>query len=184
VERFPHAYFGITLLQKDLPLNVTHAWEDAFMSSRFGSRAGSRGGSKVSSQVGSQVTSLKARADAQRAALGPGLTAPGIAALPSALLFLLVGIEILIRDHVGIISGLAILVANSGGSWLARRDARRAAAITPPLATLISLLIWLPIGPSTLSLTRLSIDLLSALASLAPYLLLGAAFSWFRVYRN
>ena len=138
----------------------------------------------MSSQFGSQVTSLKARADAQRATLGSGLTAPGIAALPSALLFLLMGIEILIRDHVGLFSGLASLLVNGGGSWLARRDARRAAAITPPLATLISLLIWLPIGPSTLSPSRLAIDLLSALASLAPYLLVGAAFSWFRVYRK
>ncbi|MEI6249672.1 MAG: hypothetical protein WCP54_00785 [Actinomycetes bacterium] len=148
------------------------------MSSQYGS---SRVGS---SRVGSQATSLKARADAQRAALGPGLTSQGTAALPSALIFLLVGIEILLRDHVGLISGLAVLLANGGGSWLARRDARRAAAITPPLATLVSLLIWLPIGPSTLSITRLSIDLVSALASLAPYLLVGAAFAWFRVYRK
>ena len=130
------------------------------------------------------MSSLMARAANQRKNMGRGLTNQGTALVPSAICFLGIGIELIFRGKVGLLSGLAILIANVGGSWLSRKNAKRIAAITPPLATLTSLLFWLPIGPSSLSITRLLLDTVSALASLAPYLLLGALAAWGNYFRT
>ena len=104
------------------------------------------------------MSSLMARAANQRKNMGRGLTNQGTALVPSAICFLGIGIELIFRGKVGLLSGLAILIANVGGSWLSRKNAKRIAAITPPLATLASLFFWLPIGPSSLSITRLLLE--------------------------
>jgi hypothetical protein len=129
------------------------------------------------------MSSLMARAQSQRKNMGRGLTNQGAALVPSAVCFIGIGIELILRGKVGSFSGLTILIANIGGSWLSRANAKRIAAVTPPLAVLVSLIFWLPIGPSSLSLTRLLIDIVSALASLAPYLLFGALVAWVNHYR-
>jgi hypothetical protein len=67
----------------------------------------------------------------------------------------------------------------AGGVIFARPKIAPIAAVVPPLATFIGLILFLPtVGPSSLSLTALAVDVSSSLANLAPYLLFGALGAW------
>ena len=65
---------------------------------------------------------------------GPGLKKQGVVVLQSFLLFVLVGLEMWIRDGAGILSGLAICLVTYGGVAYGRTGTRYVSAVTPPLA--------------------------------------------------
>lgn len=107
----------------------------------------------------------------------PALTIPGVIILQSGWIFLVMLINLLVTKSAGTLVGLAILMAFMA-TYLARPRAASWGATIPPLATVAGLFILLPlVGTSPFSL-RLAIDVLNALAGLAPYLVLGAAAAW------
>jgi hypothetical protein len=109
----------------------------------------------------------------------PRLTTPGVIFLQSLFLFLAVAMDLLFSKSVGLFTGMTLLLVFSAGALLARPKARSWSAITPPLAVMLSMAVLMPIlGTSDFSPARLSVDILNALAAIAPYLVLGAAVTW------
>lgn len=111
---------------------------------------------------------------------GPGLTKPGVVILQFLVIFLFEAVEILFRNSLGIITCLAIWIAFFGGIYLGRAGTAYVTAVAPPVSLLISSIILMPtLGQSSFALTKLLIDLVAGLASVAFYLLSGAGIAWF-----
>lgn len=116
---------------------------------------------------------------------GAGLTKPGVAILQFALIFLVAMIEIFFRANVGFVTGLAIWAAYYGALIYGRPGTTYVAVVNPPIAFAIATLILLPsVGGFSLSITRLGVDLVSGLASVAPFLITGALFGWFFYFKK
>ena len=116
---------------------------------------------------------------------GAGLTKPGVAILQFALIFLIAMIEIFFRANVGFLTGLAIWAAYYGALIYGRAGTTYVAVVNPPIAFAIATLILLPsVGGFSLSITRLGVDLVSGLASVAPFLISGALFGWFFYFKK
>lgn len=109
---------------------------------------------------------------------GPGLTAPGIVILQTIFILILETIEYAI-GKIGSITGVGLLLAIAGGIYLGRSGTSFANAVNPPLAVLFStILVLCTLGGVGLHLARLGLDLVTALAAVAPFLVLGAIASW------
>jgi hypothetical protein len=109
---------------------------------------------------------------------GPGLKKEGVVVLQSLFIALFAGLELLIRSGAGIVSGLIICIVLFGGIRFGRSGTTYVAVVTPPLAfaaTVITYLI-LTVG---ISPSRLGLDFIASLASIAPYLLISALYGWF-----
>jgi hypothetical protein len=109
---------------------------------------------------------------------GPGLKKEGVVVLQSFFIAFFAGFELLIRSGAGIVSGLIICIVLFGGIRFGRSGTTYVAVVTPPLAfaaTVITYLI-LTIG---ISPSRLGLDFIASLASIAPYLLVSALYGWF-----
>lgn len=109
---------------------------------------------------------------------GPGLKKQGVVVLQALFIFIFTSLEIWIRSGAGIISGLIIALVTYGGVNYGRTGTRYVAAVTPPLAYGATVLL-LTILSDGLSISRVGIDFISSLASVAPYLLLSALYAWF-----
>ena len=109
---------------------------------------------------------------------GPGLKKQGIIILQTFFIGLSTYIELWLRSGVGIITGVIILLSFYGGIRFGRTGTTYVAVVTPPLAFAVSALVWTIIlvgfKPS-----RVAIDVVAALASEAPYLIIGAIYGWF-----
>ena len=114
----------------------------------------------------------------QIALAGPGLKKQGIVVLQAFLIGLFTFIELTLRSGVGILTGLALLVAFFGGIRFGRPGTTYVAVVTPPLAFAAIAGFWTLIldgfRPS-----RVGIDFIAALASEAPFLIIGALFGWY-----
>ena len=109
---------------------------------------------------------------------GPGLTAPGIVILQTIFVLLIETFEYAI-GKIGTITGLALLISIGGGIYLGRKGTEYVNAVNPPLALLFStILILCTLGGVGLHPARLGLDLITTLAAVAPYLVVGAAISW------
>ena len=109
---------------------------------------------------------------------GPGLTVPGIVILQALLILIAETLEYAI-GKIGAITGIALLLAIGGGIYLGRKGSEFANAVNPPLAFLFStILILCTLGGVGLHVARLGLDLVTALAGVAPYLAIGALVSW------
>lgn len=109
----------------------------------------------------------------------PALTSPGVVILQSLVLFAAIAVDLAFSASLGLITGVALILVFAFGALLARRSARSWSAITPPLAVVIGLALFMPtIGTSSMSPARLSVDILNGLAAIAPFLVLGAAATW------
>ena len=109
----------------------------------------------------------------------PALTTPGVIILQSLALFAAIALDLAFSASLGLITGVTLIAAFAGGALFARRQARSWSAITPPLALVFALSLFMPtIGTSSFSPARLSVDILNALAAIAPFLVLGAAATW------
>lgn len=116
---------------------------------------------------------------------GAGLTKPGVVILQFALIFLVAMIEIFFRANVGFVTGLAIWTAYYGALIYGRPGTTYVAVVNPPIAFALATLILLPsVGGFSLSITRLGVDLVSGLASVAPFLITGALFGWFFYFKK
>ena len=109
---------------------------------------------------------------------GPGLKKQGVVFLQSLFIFIICALEIWIRSGPGIISGLIIALVTYGGVAYGRTGTRYVAAVTPPLAYAATVL-FLTILSDGLALSRVGIDFIGSLASVAPYLLISALYAWF-----
>jgi hypothetical protein len=109
---------------------------------------------------------------------GPGLKKQGVVFLQSLFIFIICALEIWIRSGAGIVSGLIIALVTYGGVNYGRTGTRYVAAVTPPLSYAATVL-FMTILSDGLALSRVGIDFIGSLASVAPYLLISALYAWF-----
>ena len=109
---------------------------------------------------------------------GPGLKKQGVVVLQIFLIALFTFAELTLRSGTGILTGLVIVVTTFGGIRFGRPGTRYVAAVTPPLVlgAVVTIYFLLVDG---LAISRLGIDILAALASVGPWLLIAAIYGWF-----
>ncbi len=113
---------------------------------------------------------------------GPGLKKEGIVVLQTLLIGFFTFIELWLRSGVGIITGIVILLAFYGAIRFGRPGTTYVSVVTPPLAFAANAIFWIMIFDGFRP-SRVGIDFMAALASVAPFLIIGAAYGWF-VYLN
>lgn len=109
---------------------------------------------------------------------GPGLKKQGIVFLQSIFIFFFVSLELWLRSGAGIISGVIIALVTYGGVSYGRSGTRYVAAVTPPLAYAATTL-FMTILSDGLQISRVAVDFLASLASVAPFLLVSSLYAWF-----
>jgi hypothetical protein len=113
---------------------------------------------------------------------GPGLKKEGIVVLQTIFIGFFVFIEMTILTGVGVLTGIAICGALYGSLRFGRPGTTYVSVVTPPLAfaaTALALTMFLDgFRPS-----RVGIDFIASLASVAPYLIIATVYGWF-VYLN
>jgi hypothetical protein len=114
---------------------------------------------------------------------GPGLKKQGVVVLQSFFIFIFVWLEMWIRGSAGILSGLIICLVTYGGIAYGRTGTRYVAAVTPPLAYAATTLIY-TIFSDGLRPSRVGIDFIASLASVAPFLLISALYGWFMFFNE
>lgn len=112
-----------------------------------------------------------------------GLTKAGVIVMQTLFIGVFLLIELIFRHGVGISTGLAICIAVIGGVHLGRAGTRYVAAVNPPLAFAVMAFIAISVIDG-LHLSKVGIDFVATLASAAPYLLAGAAYSWLSYFRS
>ena len=110
---------------------------------------------------------------------GPGLKKEGIVLLQILAIALFTLAELFIRGGAGVLSGLVILLVTYGGVAYGRTGTRYVTAVTPPLAYAATVLFY-TIMTDGLRISRVGVDFISALASVAPYLLIAALYGWYQ----
>ncbi|ASY14120.1 hypothetical protein A1sIA53_00760 [Candidatus Planktophila dulcis] len=114
---------------------------------------------------------------------GPGLKKQGVVVLQSFFIFIFVWLEMWIRSGAGILSGLIICLVTYGGIAYGRTGTRYVAAVTPPLAYAATTLIYTILSDG-LRPSRVGIDFIASLASVAPFLLSSALYGWFMFFNE
>ncbi|CAB4926679.1 unannotated protein [freshwater metagenome] len=114
---------------------------------------------------------------------GPGLKKQGVVVLQTLFIALFTLLELRIRDGVGIVTGLVICVAVFGGIRFGRTGTRYVSVVTPPLAFAATVLISVFLADG-IKISRVGIDFIAALASVAPYLIFSALFGWFMYFNE
>jgi uncharacterized protein YneF (UPF0154 family) len=112
-----------------------------------------------------------------------GLTKAGVIVLQTLFISFFTLIELLFRHGIGISTGLAILIAVLGGVHLGRRGTKYVSVVNPPLAFAVVTMITISIMDG-MHISKVGIDFIAALASAAPYLLLGATYGWFSYFKS
>jgi energy-converting hydrogenase Eha subunit A len=102
----------------------------------------------------------------------------GVATLQAFFIFIFASIEHLFRQSFGIVTGLVLFSVVILGNRFGRSGVAYAAAVTPPLAFGITALFWAIIAYN-IHITKVAVDLIGSLASVAPWLILGALFGWY-----
>lgn len=110
---------------------------------------------------------------------GPGLKKEGIVLLQILAIALFTLAELFIRGGAGVVSGLVILLVTYGGVEYGRTGTRYVTAVTPPLAYAATVLFY-TIMTDGLRISRVGVDFISALASVAPFLLIAALYGWYQ----
>jgi hypothetical protein len=109
---------------------------------------------------------------------GPGLKKEGVVVLQTFFIALFSGLELLIRSGAGIISGLIVCIVLFGGIRFGRKGTTYVSVVTPPLAFAATVFIYLILSVG-IKPSRLGLDFVASLASIAPYLLISALYGWF-----
>ena len=112
---------------------------------------------------------------------GPGLKKEGVVVLQTLFITLFTLLELWIRSGVGIVTGLVLGLSVFAGIRFGRKGTRYVSVVTPPLAFAATVLINAIISHG-ISLSRVGIDFVAALASVAPYLIVGALYGWFMFF--
>lgn len=116
---------------------------------------------------------------------GAGLTKPGVVILQFLFISFVALIEIFFRSNVGFLTGIAIWIAYYFAIIYGRAGTTYAAVVNPPIAFAIATLLLLPsVGGISLSVSRIGVDLVSGLASVAPFLITGSLFGWWFYFKE
>jgi hypothetical protein len=110
---------------------------------------------------------------------GPGLKKEGIAVLQILFIALFTFAELFIRSGAGFLSGLVLIVVTYGGVAYGRAGTRYVTAVTPPLAYAATILIY-TIMTDGVRISRVGVDFMASLASVAPFLLIASAYGWYQ----
>ncbi len=109
---------------------------------------------------------------------GPGLTGPGVIVLQALFILIIETFEYAV-GKIGPITGVALLLAIAGGIYLGRKGTEFVTAVNPPLALFgATIIVLCSLGGVGLHIARLGLDLVTILAALAPYLVIGSLISW------
>ena len=109
---------------------------------------------------------------------GAGLTNAGVVILQFLLIVLAETIEYEV-GKVGIITGLAIIIAVAGGFYLGRPGTSFATVVNPPIVYFfITVLLISTVGGAGLHVTKFGLDLVTTLGGAAPYLVVATAAGW------
>jgi hypothetical protein len=114
---------------------------------------------------------------------GPGLNKQGVVVLQSFFIFVFVCLEMWIRSGAGILSGLIIALVTYGGIAYGRTGTRYVVVVTPPLAYAATTLIYTILSDG-LRPSRVGVDFIASLASVAPFLLISALYGWFMFFNE
>ena len=114
---------------------------------------------------------------------GPGLKKEGIVFLQPVSIAFFTFAELFIRNGAGIISGLVILLVTYGGIEYGRAGTRYATAVTPPLAYAATVLFY-TVMTDGLKISKVGVDFIASLASVAPFLLIAAAYGWYQFFNE
>jgi len=114
---------------------------------------------------------------------GPGLKKQGVVVLQIFFIAFFTLVELVFRSGPGILTGLVIVVTTFGGIRFGRPGTRYVSVVTPPLVlgAVITIYFLLTDG---LKISRLGIDILAALASVGPWLLIAAIYGWFMFFNE
>ena len=102
----------------------------------------------------------------------------GVATLQIFFIFFFASIENLIRHSYGIVSGLVVFAMFILGNRFGRPGVAYVAAVTPPIGFGVTVLFW-AIMTNTFHITKVAVEVIGGLASIAPWLLLGAIYGWY-----
>ena len=109
---------------------------------------------------------------------GAGLTNAGVVVLQFLLILLFETVEYSV-GKVGIITGLAIVLAIAGGFYLGRPGTSFATVVNPPIAFFINTIILIStIGGAGLHVAKFGLDLVQTLGGAAPYLVIATVAGW------
>jgi hypothetical protein len=114
---------------------------------------------------------------------GPGLKKQGVVVLQTLFIALFTVLELWIRSGVGIVTGVVLCIAVFGGVRLGRSGTRYVSVVTPPLAFAGTILVSV-IAADGIKISRVGIDFIAALASVAPYLIISALYGWFMYFNE
>jgi hypothetical protein len=110
---------------------------------------------------------------------GPGLKKEGIVFLQTFFIAFFTLAELLIRGGAGFLAGFVLIVVTYGGVAYGRKGTRYVTAVTPPLAYAATTFIY-TIATDGLRISRVGVDFIASLASVAPFLLIAAAYGWYQ----
>ena len=114
---------------------------------------------------------------------GPGLKKQGVVVLQTLFIALFTLLELWIRSGVGIVTGVILCIAVFGGVRFGRSGTRYVSVVTPPLAFAGTILISV-IAADGIKISRVGIDFIASLASVAPYLIISALYGWFMYFNE
>lgn len=114
---------------------------------------------------------------------GPGLKKEGIVVLQILFIALFTFAELFIRSGAGFLSGLVLIVVTYGGVAYGRTGTRYVTAVTPPLAYAATILIY-TIMTDGVRISRVGVDFMASLASVAPFLLIASAYGWYQYFNE
>jgi hypothetical protein len=114
---------------------------------------------------------------------GPGLKKQGVVVLQTLFIALFTVLELWIRSGVGIVTGVVLCIAVFGGVRLGRSGTRYVSVVTPPLAFAGTILVSVILADG-IKISRVGIDFIAALASVAPYLIISALYGWFMYFNE
>ena len=110
---------------------------------------------------------------------GPGLKKEGIVVLQTLFIALFTLLELTFRNGAGFLSGIVLIAVTYGAIAYGRPGTRYVSAVTPPLAYAATTLTYTILNVG-LSISRLGVDFIASLASVAPYLLIASIYGWFQ----
>ena len=102
----------------------------------------------------------------------------GVATLQTFFIFFFASIENLIRHGYGIVTGFVLLSMVILGNRFGREGVAYVAVVTVPLAFAATALFWSLIQYN-IHIMKLAVGFIGDLASMAPWLLLGAIYGWY-----
>ena len=114
---------------------------------------------------------------------GPGLKKEGVVILQTLFIALFSLLELWLRNGVGIVTGLVLCLSVYAGIRFGRKGTRYVSVVTPPLAFALTLFIY-AIASHGISISRVGIDFVAGLASVAPFLIISALYGGFMFFNE